>query len=81
MKFYIRLSALCLAISSQALHGEEIADSTHLLSEVVVTGSNVAVGRNLLPYTVSTVTGKQLEATGNTQLLGAVSGIVPSLFV
>ena len=36
---------------------------------------------NLLPYTVSTVSGKQLEATGNTQLLGAVSGIVPSLFV
>ncbi|MDE6379968.1 MAG: hypothetical protein K2L11_05805 [Muribaculaceae bacterium] len=29
-----------------------------------------------MPYTVSTVSGKQLEATGNTQLLGAVSGIL-----
>lgn len=54
---------------------------TRPLQEVVVTGSNNAVGRNLLPYTVSTVGEKQLEATGNTQLLGAVSGIVPSLFV
>ena len=60
--------------------GVEITDSTHVLNEVVVTGSNVAVGRNLLPYTVSTVSGKQLEATGNTQLLGAVSGIVPFSF-
>ena len=69
------------ALFTPSLHGMEIVDSTHVLKEVVVTGSNVAVGKNLLPYTVSTVSGKQLEATGNTQLLGAVSGIVPSLFV
>ncbi len=53
----------------------------HRLNEVVVTGSNNAVGRNLLPYTVATIGGKQLEATGNTQLLSAVSGLVPSLLV
>lgn len=51
------------------------------LGDVVVTGSNDAVGRNLLPYTVTTVGEKQIEATGNTQLLSAVSGLVPSLFV
>lgn len=34
-----------------------------------------------MPYTVSTIGEKQLEATGNTQLLSAVSGLVPSLFV
>lgn len=60
---------------------EERSDTTHMLHEVVVTGTNDAVGRNLLPYTVSTIGSKQLEATGNTQLLGAISGIVPSLFV
>lgn len=52
-----------------------------VLDEVVVTGSNMAVGRSLLPYTVTTVSGAQLESTGSTQLLSAVSGIVPSLFV
>lgn len=51
------------------------------LHEVVVTGSNHAVGRNLMPYTVTTVGSKQLEATGSSQLLSAVSGLVPSLFV
>lgn len=51
------------------------------LGDVVVTGSNDAVGRNLLPYTVTTVGEKQIEATGSTQLLSAVSGLVPSLFV
>ena len=62
-------------------HG--IADTTrvHGLDEVVVTGSNQATSRNLLPYTVSIVSSRQLEATGKTQLLSALSGEVPSLFV
>lgn len=59
----------------------EPVDSTHLLDEVIVTGSNIAVGKNLMPYAVSTVSGDRLEATGNNQLLGAISGMVPSLFV
>lgn len=51
------------------------------IGEVVVTGSNQATGRNLLPYTVSIVDRAQLEATGQRQLLSALSGRVPSLFV
>ena len=60
-----------------------IADtaSVHGINEVVVTGSNQATSRNLLPYTVSVVNSRQLEATGKTQLLSALSGEVPSLFV
>lgn len=60
-----------------------IADTTqvHGISEVVVTGSNQATSRNLLPYTVSVVNSRQLEASGKTQLLSALSGEVPSLFV
>lgn len=54
---------------------------THTLDEVVVTGSNEATGRNLLPYALTTVGAKQLEATGSTQLLRAISGMIPSLFV
>ena len=62
---------------------EDLADTTrvHVLGEVVVTGSNQATSRNLLPYTVSIVNSRQLEATGKTQLLSALSGEVPSLFV
>lgn len=62
---------------------QNIADTTRIqhLGDVVVTGTNHATSRNLLPYTVSVVGNKQLEATGKTQLLAALSGEVPSLFV
>ena len=61
----------------------DIADTTifDTLDEVVVTGSNNAVSRNLLPYTVSTVNSSKIAATGRTQLLSAISGQVPGLFI
>lgn len=51
------------------------------IGEAVVTGTNQATAPALLPYTVSTVTSRQIEGTGKTQLLAALSGEVPSLFV
>lgn len=74
------LSAMTLAMTA---FSSEQSDSLHTrhLDEVIVTGSNSAVGRNLLPYTVTTVGSSRLEATGSSQLLSAVSGLVPSLFV
>lgn len=51
------------------------------LNEVVVTGSNTAVGKNLIPYTVSVVGEQSLKESGSNQLLNAISGQVPSLFV
>lgn len=70
------------AVFAPSAHAD-IADSTHInkIDEVVVTGSNHALSRNLLPYTVSTIGSRQIEATGKTQLLSAISGAVPSLFV
>ena len=70
-----------MAASNAVVKG--IADTTqvHGISEVVVTGSNQATSRNLLPYTVSVINSRQLEASGKTQLLAALSGEVPSLFV
>lgn len=70
------------AVFAPSAHAD-IADSTHInkIDEVVVTGSNHATSRNLLPYTVSTIGSRQIEATGKTQLLSAISGAVPSLFV
>lgn len=80
----IQGAILCTA-SFAAVHtsAQTVVDTTrtYRIGEVVVTGSNNATGRNLLPYTVSTVGSPQLEATGNTQLLSAISGRVPSLFV
>ena len=72
-----------IGVSTPAVAAEAQPDSLFMppLEDVVVTGSNNAVGRNLIPYTVSVVDGRMLEATGSTQLLSAISGQVPSLFV
>lgn len=72
---------LSASISAKTING--IADTTRVygIDEVVVTGTNQATSRNLLPYTVSVINNRQLEATGKTQLLSAISGEVPSLFV
>lgn len=54
---------------------------TRYIDEIVVTGSNSATDRNLQPYTVTTVNADRIESTGKGQLLSALSGIVPGLFV
>lgn len=78
----ISCATLCTAFLSLGASAQ-VVDTTRIyrIGEVVVTGSNHATGRNLLPYTVSTVKSSQLEATGQSQLLSAISGQVPSLFV
>lgn len=73
--------ASVLSVSALDLSGAEIADTTKVLNEVVVTGTNSGVPQKLLPYTVSVIGSRQLEATGQTQVLSAISGMVPSLFV
>lgn len=60
---------------------EEAVDTVRHLDEVVVTGTNRSVAKNLLPYTVSVVDRQRLESAGQTQVLSAISGMVPSLFV
>ncbi|MDE5924255.1 MAG: TonB-dependent receptor plug domain-containing protein, partial [Muribaculaceae bacterium] len=68
-------------VSALDISGAEIADSVMRLEEVVVTGSGERIAGRLLPYTVSVVDHTQLEAAGSTQVLSAISGMVPSLFV
>lgn len=80
IKILFSTTALSLFFPSVS-YGVEKSDSTRVLDELVVTGTNAEVARDLLPYTVTTVSGKQLEATGSPQLLSTVSGLVPSLFV
>lgn len=76
---------LAAAVNATAVVAEAVADTSALslppLEEVVVTGSNSAVGRNLMPYTVSVVGERQLETAGSTELLTVLSTQVPSLFV
>ena len=77
----IILTIIASTVSTTAIYGEETVDSVRQLHEVVVTGTNSPVQKNLLPYTVSVIGSDRLESTGSTQVLSAISGMVPSLFV
>lgn len=77
----IILTIIASAVFSSVMYGQEAADSILHLHEVVVTGTNSPVQKNLLPYTVTVVGHERLESTGETQVLSAISGMVPSLFV
>ena len=77
----LSLSAITLPIRMSAAYSETPDSMDLILNEVVVTGSHQAVSRDLTPYTVSVVSHRQLEATGQTQVLSAISGQGPSLFV
>lgn len=76
------VSAIILsALPATASAATESADSIHSLGEVVVTGTNAGVAKNRLPYSVSVIGEERLQSTGQTQVLSAISGMVPSLFV
>lgn len=77
-KIVLLVTALNVAMGVNA---QEQSETTEQLDDVVVTGSNNAVKKNLLPYSVSVVSHDQIEATGRTQLLSALSGRIPSLFI
>ena len=80
--FVVACALGCSGLSQAAEPSDTVATGmSGSLSEVVVTGSNQAMRSNLIPYTVSVVDARQLEAVGTTQLLSALSGSVPSLFV
>lgn len=82
MDYRLTAALVCaVAFSAEVMTGAENVDSARVLDELVVTGTNNVVPQKLLPYTVSVVDSRQLEATGQTQVLSAISGMVPSLFV
>ena len=82
MDYRLTAALVCAVVfSAKGMAGAENVDSVRALDELVVTGTNNVVPQKLLSYTVSVVDSRQLEATGQTQVLSAISGMVPSLFV
>lgn len=76
---YVLMAAALLPAAAMAQKSDN--DSVQALEEIVVTGSNKAVEARLLPYTVTVVDRAELESSGSPQLLTALKGRVPSLFV
>ena len=80
-KFACAAAIVVCAVSAPTVLSAEEADSVRMLDEVVVTGVISLVSVSLQPYTVSVVGDQRLESAGSTQVLSAISGMVPSLFV
>ncbi|MDE6280172.1 MAG: TonB-dependent receptor [Paramuribaculum sp.] len=81
MKFGRFAAIVFLATIFPAVAQGESPDSIRSLGEVVVTGTNAGISKNLLPYSVSVVGPERLNSTGRQQVLSAISGVVPSLFI
>lgn len=78
----IGLAAIVATTASAADNNKNTTnEKSDTIQEVVVTATNQATDRRLLPYNVTVVKKEQIEATGRTQLLSALTGRVPSLFV
>lgn len=74
------MSASLTLLAAAMIASADTAFTHSPLDEVIVTGTNEATTKNLLPYTLSVIGPEQLEATGQTKILSIISGQVPSLF-
>lgn len=74
----LTLLATTMAVTAFAHEETQPVDTLH---EIIVTGTNNATESRHVPYSVTTISQEQIEATGRTQLLSALTGRIPSLFV
>ncbi|MDR1022746.1 MAG: TonB-dependent receptor [Prevotellaceae bacterium] len=73
-------SLLCLSCAAYAQ--EAAQDSiTHNLGDVVVTATRTEVNRSNVPMTISVVGREEIEQSGESSALSALSGRVPGLFI
>lgn len=83
MPHHLSAPLLCFLCVTQAIYGQTPADSLRVkaLNEAVVTGTNKSESKEKIPFSISRIDSQQLEASGKSEVLAALSGRVPSLFV
>jgi outer membrane cobalamin receptor len=64
-----------------SLYAQESASDTVYLDEVVVTGTKIEVSRKLVPVSVSQITKKEIENTGEINVLPTLSTYSPGVFI
>jgi iron complex outermembrane receptor protein len=64
-----------------SLYAQESASDTVYLDEVVVTGAKIEVSRKLVPVSVSQITKKEIENTGEINVLPTLSTYSPGVFI
>ncbi len=71
---------LSLGLYGALFSQEPVADSA-FIDEVVVTGSKVEVARKLVPVSVSQISAREIENTGEINILPSLSAYAPGVFI
>lgn len=80
MKQKINLVVILVLITNLSFSQTSVNDSINL-NEVVVTGSKIGISRKLVPLSVSQITQKDIENSGQMNILPALNTYVPGIFV
>jgi outer membrane receptor protein involved in Fe transport len=75
------LSLAILALVALPMFSQTSVNDSIQLKEVLVTGSKVETSRKLIPISVSQITRKNIENSGQLNILTALNTYVPSIFV
>ena len=76
----INLVVILILIANLSFSQTVVKDSVRL-SDVVVTGSKVEISRKFVPLSVSQISQKEIESTGQMNILPALNSFVPGIFV
>jgi outer membrane receptor protein involved in Fe transport len=72
---------ISLILSLQVIYSQSNKKDSIKLDEVVVTGSKTEVSRKVVPLSVSQISQKEIESTGQMNILPALNTFVPGIFV
>ncbi len=85
MKFVKRLKYGWLFLfamgSFETISAQDARKDTLLLEEIVVTGSKIEAQKKQVPYSVSQISRRQIENTGQMNVLPLLNNFVPGVFV
>lgn len=72
---------IIVILSSEVVYSQSPVKDSVRLDEVVVTGSKVEVSRKVVPLSVSQISQKDIENSGQINILPALNTYVPGIFV
>ncbi|MEI8086515.1 MAG: TonB-dependent receptor [Paludibacter sp.] len=80
MKQKFNILIIAILIANISFSQTILKDSIHL-EEVVVTGSKIGISRKIVPMSVSLISKKDIENSGQMNILPALNTYVPGIFV
>lgn len=80
-RFYLFFIGIFILFPTVYTYSQQTIKDSILLTDLIVTGSKTTISRKLIPITVSQITQKEIESTGQINILPALNYFVPGIFV